>query len=151
MKKVYGSEVEDYQSRDYAATVHKWNPSSMYGLLNDDIHFHSMFVCLDACKKGIIARCKPMIAVDGCHLKGPYEGQLLCTISRDGNDDIYPIAYVVVESECNESWTWFMATLLDILGPIEEHELIFMSDKQKVIYLNHFLKMHNFEKDTMLM
>jgi len=26
-----------------------------------------------------------------------------------------------------------------------------MSDRQKVIYLNHFLKTHDFEKDIMLM
>jgi hypothetical protein len=151
MKKVYGSEVEYYQnSRDYAAAVHKWNPGNMCGLLKDDIHFHRMFVCLDACKKGMIAGCRPMIALDGCHLKGPYDGQLLCAVGRDENDDMYPIAYIVVESECKESWTWFMASLLDCLGPIEERGWVFMSDRQKVIYLNHFLKVHDFEKDTML-
>lgn len=152
MKKIYGSEVEHYQnSRDYAAAVHKWNPGSMCGLLKDDIHFHRMFVCFDACKKGMIAGCRPMIALDGCHLKGPYGGQLLCAVGRDGNDDMYPIAYAVVESECRESWTWFMASLLDCLGPIEERGWVFMSDRQKVIYLNHFLKTHDFEKDIMLM
>jgi len=73
--KVYGSEVEHYQnSRDYAAAVHKWNQGSMRGLLEKGNHFHRMFVCLDACKKGMIAGCRPMIALDGCHLKGPYGG-----------------------------------------------------------------------------
>jgi len=121
MKKVYGSEVEHYQnSRDYVVAMHRWNPGSMCVLLKNDNHFHRMFVCLDACKKGMIAGCRPMIALDGCHLKGPYGGLLLCAVGRDGNDDMFPIAYVVVESECRDSWTWFMATLLDFLGPIEE-------------------------------
>jgi len=62
MKKVYGSEVEHYQNnRDYTAAVHKWNLGNMYGLLKNGNHFHKMFVCLDACKK-----C--MIALDICHL-----------------------------------------------------------------------------------
>jgi hypothetical protein len=119
MKNAYGSEVEHYQnSRNFAAVVHKWNPSNMCGLLKDDIHFHRMFVNLDACNKGMIVGCRLMIAFDGCHLKGPYGGQLLCAVGRDVNDDMYPIAYAVVESECRDSWTWFMATLIDFLGPI---------------------------------
>jgi len=75
-----------------AAAVHKWNPGSMCGLLKDGPNFHKMFVCLDACKKGMIARCRPMISLDGCRLKGPYGGQLLCAVCRDENDDMYPIA-----------------------------------------------------------
>jgi hypothetical protein len=119
MKKVYESEVEHYQSSwdDYAAAVHKWNLGNMCGLLKDDIHFHMMFVCLDACKKGIIVGCRLMIALDGFHLKGPYGGQLLCAVGKDGNDDMYPIVYDVVESECRDSWTWSMAALLDFSGP----------------------------------
>jgi hypothetical protein len=102
---------------DYAATVHKWNMGIMCGLLKDDIHFHRMFVCLDACKKCIIVGCRLMIVLDGFHLKGPYGGQLLCAVGKDRNDDMYPIVYAVVESECRDSWTWFMATLLDFFGP----------------------------------
>jgi len=92
-----------------------------------------------------------MISLDGCHLKGPYMIQLLCAVGRDENDDMYPIAYAVVESECRDSWTWFMATLLDFLCPIEERGWVFMSDRQMVIYLNHFLQVNDFKKDTMLM
>jgi hypothetical protein len=44
-----------------------------------------------------------MMALDGCHLKGPYKGQLLCAVVRDGNDDMFPIAYVVVDAECKDS------------------------------------------------
>jgi hypothetical protein len=149
MKKVYGSEVEHYQnSLDYAATVHKWNMGIMCGLLKDDIHFHRMFVCLDACKKCIIVGCRLMIVLDGFHLKGPYGGQLLCAVGKDRNDDMYPIVYAVVESECRDSWTWFMATFL---VPIAACGWVFMSDRQNVIYLNHFLQVNDFENDTTLM
>jgi hypothetical protein len=58
MKKVYGNEAEHYKnSRDYAAAVQRWNPGSMCGLLKNGPKFHRMFVCLDACKKGLIFGC----------------------------------------------------------------------------------------------
>jgi hypothetical protein len=75
---------------------------------------------------------------------GSIRGKLLCAVGRDGNDDMYPIAYAVVKFECRDSWTWFMTTLLDFLGPIEERGWVFMSDRQKVIYLNHFFQVHVF-------
>jgi hypothetical protein len=112
MKKVYGNEIEYYQNIwDFAPAVHKWNLSSMCGLIKDGPNFHQTFVCLDACKKGSISGCRPMIALDGCHLKGPYEGQLLCVVGSNGNDDMFSIAYVVVKVECRDSWTWFLDSL----------------------------------------
>jgi len=34
-------------------------------------------MCLDGCKKGFLARCRPYIGVDESHLKTKYSGQLL--------------------------------------------------------------------------
>ncbi|CAB4309835.1 unnamed protein product [Prunus armeniaca] len=31
--------------------------------------FERLYVCLDACKKDFLAGCRPIIGVDGCHLK----------------------------------------------------------------------------------
>jgi hypothetical protein len=44
-----------------------------------------------------------------------------------------------------------MATLHDFLGPIEERGWVFMSDRQNMIYLNHFLRVNDFKKYIMLM
>jgi hypothetical protein len=63
-----------------------------------------MYICLDACKNGFINGCRPVICLDGCHLKVEYGGQLLCAIGKDGNDDIFPIAFAVAEAETRESW-----------------------------------------------
>ena len=35
--------------------------------------------------------------VDGCFLKGPMKGELLSAVGRDANNQIYPIAWAVVE------------------------------------------------------
>jgi len=64
-----------------------------------------MYVSLAACKQGFLAGCRLMICVDVCFLKGKWGGQLHATVARDSNDDIFPIAYVVCESEIRETWT----------------------------------------------
>jgi len=64
-------------------------------------------VCLNACKKGFLVGCRKVIGLDGCFLKGATTGVLLCAIGRDGNNQIYPIAWAVIEMETNDSWDWF--------------------------------------------
>ncbi|CAL2237963.1 unnamed protein product [Prunus armeniaca] len=48
---------------------------------------------LQVCRAKKLARdlnegCRPVIGVDGCHLKGPYPGQILMAIGVDGNNDL---------------------------------------------------------------
>jgi len=66
-------------------------------------------MCLEGCQKGFINGCRPLIGVDGCHLKNSYGGQLLVAIGRDPNDQYLPLASVVVENECKETWRWFIS------------------------------------------
>jgi hypothetical protein len=49
-------------------------------------------------------------------LKGPHKGQLLAAISRDANNQMYQVAFAVVEEEVKDSWTWFLEALLSDLG-----------------------------------
>ncbi|XP_057249935.1 uncharacterized protein LOC130591056 [Beta vulgaris subsp. vulgaris] len=79
--------------------------------------FERMYICFEALKKGFIAGCRPFISLDGCFLKGPYGGQLLVAVGRDGNNQMFPIAWAVVEVESTSSWTGAGYT--------------FMSDQQK--------------------
>jgi hypothetical protein len=55
-------------------------------------------------KRGFLEGCKPIIGVDGCFLKGPFKGQLLSAVGRDGNNNMYPIAFAIVEAEVKDSW-----------------------------------------------
>ena len=34
-------------------------------------------------------------------------GQLLAAVGRDDNDQMYPVAWTVVEAENIDSWVWF--------------------------------------------
>ncbi|TXG56945.1 hypothetical protein EZV62_018258 [Acer yangbiense] len=44
-------------------------------------------------RKGFLEGCRPFLGLDGCHLKGPYEGILLSTIALDANID-KPICFM---------------------------------------------------------
>jgi hypothetical protein len=54
-------------------------------------------------QKGFPSTCRPLICLDGYHLKTKYGGIMLIAVGIDPNDCIYPIAYGVVEVECLES------------------------------------------------
>ena len=78
--------------------------------------FQRMYICLDTCKKGFLARCRKVVRLDGCFFKGSTNGVLLCAPGRDVNNQMYPIAWVVIERETNNSWDWFYEFLFRDLG-----------------------------------
>jgi hypothetical protein len=92
--------------------------------------FGSFYFCFDGCKKGFTSACRPFVGVDGCHLKTRYGGQLLIAVGRDPNDQYFPIAFGIVETECKESWKWFMQLLMEDIG--QDKRYVFISDQQKV-------------------
>ncbi|KAL3529703.1 hypothetical protein ACH5RR_009025 [Cinchona calisaya] len=76
--------------------------------------------------------CRPVIGLDACHLKGPYGGQLMHVVSRDGNNQMYPIAMAIVEAECKDSWMWFLKLMTEVIERPEDMEWVFISDWQKI-------------------
>ncbi|XP_022631479.1 uncharacterized protein LOC106780710 isoform X1 [Vigna radiata var. radiata] len=70
--------------------------------------FGSLYMCLEGCKEGFLGSCRPFIGVDGCHLKTSYGGQLLIAVGRYPNDQYFPLAFAVVETECKDTWMWFL-------------------------------------------
>lgn len=69
--------------------------------------FKGFYTCYGLLKKGFRAACMPFLGLNGGHLKGPYGGKLLGTVVTNGNDDIYPVAWVVVEAENSDTSNWF--------------------------------------------
>ncbi|RYQ95773.1 hypothetical protein Ahy_B08g091128 [Arachis hypogaea] len=55
--------------------------------------------------------CKPLISIDDTHLYGKYGGTLLMAIAQDGNSNILPIVFAVVEGETKEAWLFFLSYL----------------------------------------
>ncbi|KAL5774309.1 hypothetical protein ACOSP7_011866 [Xanthoceras sorbifolium] len=100
---------------------------------NVPAHFNRFFLSFYAQKMGYLEGCRPFIGLDGCHLKGPYDGILLCAIGIDANCGVYPIALGVVEIESLDSWHWFIQLLYDHVGKHESRTVCFMTDRQKGI------------------
>jgi hypothetical protein len=96
---------------DYQEELLRSNPGSTVVVKMDpDFHvpmFQRFYVCLNACNNGFLAGCRKVIGLDGCFFKGACSGVLLCAIGRDANNQIYPIAWDVVEMETNDTWDWF--------------------------------------------
>ena len=72
-----------------------------------------------------------VFGIDGCFLKGPFGGQLLVAVGRDGNNQMFPIAWACVEVEDTESWVWFLENLASDLETSDGNGFTIMSDQQK--------------------
>ncbi|XP_071924520.1 uncharacterized protein [Coffea arabica] len=83
--------------------------------------------------------CRPVICVDGTHLRGEYKGKLLVAVSQDANNKILPIAYAIVDEETISSWSWFMEQLRYNVA-LDRHPICVISDRHNgIIYtMTHF-------------
>ncbi|XP_023762712.2 uncharacterized protein LOC111911153 [Lactuca sativa] len=100
-------------------------------MLDSTTYFSKMYVCFKGVKDGWIVACRRVIGVDGCFLKGICRAQLLVAMSRDANNNIFLIAWVVVEVENKETWKWFLDLLLDDIEMGIGHGLTLISDQHK--------------------
>ncbi|XP_073361992.1 uncharacterized protein [Aegilops tauschii subsp. strangulata] len=131
-KVIEGDELEQYNSMwDYAQEFRRSNPGSSFYVGVSDGIFGSCYFSLDACKRVFMQACRPVICLDGCHLKTKYGGVMLCAVGMDPNDCIYPLAFAVVEVENTDTWKWFLSNLKSDLGILNTEPWTIMSDKQK--------------------
>lgn len=94
--------------------------------------FQRFYVCFNALKTGFKAGCRRVIGLDGCFFKGACQGELLCAIGRDANNQMYPVAWAVVEQETTENWQWFFGLLIKDLNINDDGAgWVFISDQQK--------------------
>ncbi|XP_021859367.1 uncharacterized protein [Spinacia oleracea] len=115
----------------YAAEIKRSNPRNTIKFkLNNNV-FERLYICFDAIKKGFLAGCRKFFGINGCFLKGPFGGQLLVTVGRDGNNQMYHIAWACVEVEDTDSWGWFLQLLEDDLDTHDGKGYTIMSDQQK--------------------
>ena len=123
----------------YANEVKKVMPTSTVKLMTEPAEngfpgrrFLRFYVCLGPLKDGFLEGCRPLIGLDGCHLKGPFGGILLTAVATDPNEGMYPVAWAHVEAENNSSWDWFLGLLKNDLRIENTGTYTFISDRQKV-------------------
>ena len=127
-----------YRSKRNAKDFINGDEQLQYGVLRDygdetsQPKFKRMYVRFNAQNVGFLGGCGPFIGLDGCHIKHRFGGQILSATAKDANDNIFPVAMVVVEQEIRESWIWFLEIFAEDIGRPEELKLVFISDRQKV-------------------
>ncbi|CAI9276128.1 unnamed protein product [Lactuca saligna] len=97
----------------------------------DAKYFKRIYICLKALKEGWLKGCRKVIDLDGCFLKGKVKGELLAAICRDGNNQIYPIAWAVVNVENKDNWKWFIELLQSNIKTVQGNGLTLISDQHK--------------------
>ncbi|XP_052300367.1 uncharacterized protein LOC112498962 [Citrus sinensis] len=133
MQIVRGSPEESYKLLpQYMAMLEKKNLGARTFLEIDNInHFKYFFMAIGSSFRGFSSSIRPVIAVDGTFFKGKYKGTMFIAICKDGNNQIYPLAFGVGDSENDASWLWFFTKLRESIGEVEN--LVFISDRHPSI------------------
>ena len=99
---------------------------------NSQPKFKRMYIRYNAQKVSFLGGCRPIIGLDGCHLKGRFGGQILVAATMDGNHNIFLVALAAVEQKNKDSRVWFLQQFSNDIGNLEQLNFVFISDRQKV-------------------
>ncbi|KAL6129303.1 hypothetical protein ACLB2K_072655 [Fragaria x ananassa] len=135
-KIIEGHYIEQYNKlAAYRKELLRSNPGSTVEIMTEldgpVRRFKRMYICFQACKEGWMKGCMPLIGLDGCHIKGHHPGQLLTVIGIDANNEIFLIAYAMVERESEGTYIWFLEYLQQDVKIERDSSYVFMTDKQK--------------------
>ncbi|KAL5580372.1 hypothetical protein UlMin_012814 [Ulmus minor] len=107
------------------------NPGSVVNLeVSDGNKFQYLFIAFAASIHGF-SYCKPVISIDATHLNGKYRGVLFTAVCHDANQQIFPLAFGVGDSENDASWTWFLGRVKSVFGV--NPALVIVSDRHRSI------------------
>ncbi|CAN6691398.1 unnamed protein product [Malus baccata var. baccata] len=112
----------------YCAMLESKNPGTITHIETDDNnHFLYFFMAMGDSIRGFCCSMRPVVVVDRTFLKGKYLGTLFVAVCHDGQNQIYPLAFGVGDSENDASWTWFLTKLRSVIGEVTD--LVFVSDR----------------------
>lgn len=134
LKTIRGPFVEQYKLlASYKAQLEHSSKNSTFHLLlrQPQNMFKRFYVGFEGLKKGCLEGCRKVIGLDGCFIKTVVKQMLLCAVGRDGNNQMFPVAWAVVEAETQDSWTWFLKFLFTDLQVGRGDDWTFISDQQK--------------------
>ncbi|CAN1764428.1 hypothetical protein LINPERHAP1_LOCUS9247 [Linum perenne] len=126
-----GSDSEAYMQLPwFCDKLQEANPGSSAKLvLDDENKFQRLFVSYRALVEGFENGCRPVLYLDSTPLKSKHHEILLTASTLDGDDDIFPVSFAIVDVENKDSWRWFMEQLRSAISSSEP--ITFVSDREK--------------------
>ncbi|XP_069150211.1 uncharacterized protein [Solanum lycopersicum] len=138
IREYYGVEIfyqQAWRAKERALSMIRGKPSAGYRRMLQYIHmlktvypdsyirmhkteedeFMYLFIALRPFIRGF-KYCRPVVVVDGAHLSGAYKGIFVSATTLDGAGCIFPLAYGVVDTENDCSWTWFFEQFKHAFG-----------------------------------
>ncbi|KAM3344049.1 hypothetical protein P3S68_026140 [Capsicum galapagoense] len=124
-KVIRGTAEENYNRLPSYLHMKKENNPEMYTNIkrNDENKFQYAFFAYGASIIGW-TNYRPIIMVDAIFLKAKYRGVLMIAVSKDGNNNIFSLAFGITDSENNESYNWFFNQLRHAIGVREQLSIL---------------------------
>ncbi|KAL5576769.1 hypothetical protein UlMin_018468 [Ulmus minor] len=85
--------------------------------------FMYLFIAFDAFIQEF-SYCRPVVSIDATHMKGKYQGVLFTVVCHDANQQIFPLAFGIGDSENDALWIWFLRRLKENFGERPGHVII---------------------------
>ncbi|XP_026422525.1 uncharacterized protein LOC113318558 [Papaver somniferum] len=126
---LWGDDIKSYLDfLWYKEAIEHYNPGSVVNFEYDGVtrRFKRFFVAFETSITGFNNYCHPMLFIDCTFLTGKFKGGLMVACGKTGNQEIYPVAFGIVESENCDSWEWFLTNLKGIIR--EDRPLTIISD-----------------------
>ncbi|KAH0672563.1 hypothetical protein KY290_024791 [Solanum tuberosum] len=115
------------------------NPGSKMALsLDENGRFKYFFVSYATWITGF-QEMRKVIAVDGTFLRSKYKGVLLSAVAEDAKNHIFPVAFCVVDKECDASYEYVLQNMRSFVDDTDE--LCIISDRHPSIrkmVVSHF-------------
>ncbi|XXG58722.1 hypothetical protein AAC387_Pa04g0962 [Persea americana] len=118
-----------YHLAGYCDEIERTNPSSFVTLGFPSYGLLGVFIAYHATRRGFEKACRPIISLYSRNIGGDYPHVWLYATGLDAGYNSFLVAYAVVESSNQETWTWFCRQLARIL--VDSPEITIITVKQE--------------------
>ncbi|XP_070018058.1 uncharacterized protein [Nicotiana sylvestris] len=127
---VYVSYMLAWRAKEKAKNFLRGEPADSYKKLPGYLYTMDMTYPGSHIRMGF-DHCRPIVVVDGSHLKSYYTGTFVSASTLDGAGHILPLAYGVIDSENDTAWRWFFEQFKIAYG--DRENMCIISDRNESI------------------